>query len=75
MNRTDLLMLVFFTGSPAYHDLKFNLYNILSSESLNSLSETQNGITWVKKSVLEDLLAETMTDKQVILLYMTISSC
>lgn len=67
----------FFTGFPAYHELKFKIFKIWETElskpvtlesrysRLDRGTEILRKPTIVKKTVIEDLLSELLSDKQV----------
>ncbi len=53
----------FYTGSPSYYKLKFQLYELLECETMNP--KIDQAIQWVKKQEMELLLEESLTERQV----------
>lgn len=66
----------FFTGFPAYNELKYKIFKTWESELAKPITldsryrlefntERPQKTTIVKKTVMEDLLSERLSDKQV----------
>jgi len=77
----------FFTGFPAFHELKYKIFNVWEAELSKPVSvesrykldldvnEVYRKPTIVKKTVMEKLLSENLSDKQVRVWYLSTNTC